>query len=781
MAISVILVLSDSSEESVGIPTRRLSLTPTEIPTILSTVLPAVPPSLDHTPTLLDIIPTSPDYSPALPDYTPASPDDAESNPYEDPSSNHIPPLPDISPFLSSADDTTNSDTPDTSPSPTYDASLDFHSDALSDSSLRHSLLNHSSPDLLSTSAGPSHKRRRSSMASVHVLTPISGALSLVRADLIPSPKRVRDSDYLADVEVDPRESSKPSRSRGTDIEVGTDTSGIVKGGDDRVTYPVVLEEVHEASQEERVTEGTYETLGSLVQRFHDHTLAIPVHRVQAIEGIQREQGHRIVRVESAITALTERITELERDNKRLKGTASKNEGNGNGGNRGNGMEGMENRNRNRGNGIGGNVENENGNEGNGNRGRNENGNRNGNHGMKYRGFMPVARECTFQDFLKCKPQNFSGTKGIVGLICWFEKMEMMFNISNCPSKYQVKYATCTLQDNGLTWWNSHKRTIGVDAAYAMKWAGLMKLMTEELILLCSRMVPDEEDNVKSFIRGLLNNIQGNLQGYAARSAENKRRMKSNPKNNCVQQLPFKRQNVGGQNVAKAYTTGNNERRGYVGPYPLYNNCRYHHEFHVVTFTALLDVAPSTLDTSYAIELADGRISETNIILMGCTLGLLGYPFDIDLIPVELGSFDVIIGMDWMAKNHAVIVGDEKVVRISYGDEVLIIQSENIDSRSKSKLNIISCTKTQKYIEKGCQVCLAQVMSKKEEDKSKEKRLEDVPIVRNFLDVFPEELPGQPPTRQVEFQIDLVLGAAPVARALYRLSLSEMQELYVQL
>ncbi|GJX81687.1 reverse transcriptase domain-containing protein [Tanacetum coccineum] len=115
----------------------------------------------------------------------------------------------------------------------------------------------------------------------------------------------------------------------------------------------------------------------------------------------------------------------------------------------------------------------------NGGNGENGNGNRNRNHGMNYGGFMPVARECTFQDFLKCKPHNFLGTKGVVGLTRWFEKMETVFNISNSPPKYQVKYATCILQDSALTWWNSHKRTIGVDAAYAMKWDGLIKLMTE--------------------------------------------------------------------------------------------------------------------------------------------------------------------------------------------------------------------------------------------------------------------------------------------------------------
>ncbi|GJX74455.1 putative reverse transcriptase domain-containing protein [Tanacetum coccineum] len=97
------------------------------------------------------------------------------------------------------------------------------------------------------------------------------------------------------------------------------------------------------------------------------------------------------------------------------------------------------------------------------------------------------------------------------------------------------------------------------------------------------------------------------------------------------------------------------------------------------TFSALLDVAPSTLYTSYAVELADGRISETNVVLRGCTLGLLGHPFDIDLMPVELGSFKVIIGMDWLAKYHALIVYDGKVVRIPYGDEVLIIRGDDCD------------------------------------------------------------------------------------------------------
>ncbi|GKC13968.1 putative reverse transcriptase domain-containing protein [Tanacetum coccineum] len=198
------------------------------------------------------------------------------------------------------------------------------------------------------------------------------------------------------------------------------------------------------------------------------------------------------------------------------------------------------------------------------------------------------------------------------------------------------------------------------------------------------------------------------------------------------------------------------------------------------TFSTLLDIIPNTLDVSYVVKLVDGRISKTNTVLRGCMLGLLGHPFNIDLMPVELGSFDVIIGMDWLANHHAVIVCDEKIVRIPYGDEVLIVQGDKNGKGKKSKLNIISSTKTQNYIKKGCPI-LAQVTKKKIKDMSEEKRLEDVPTVRDFPEVFPEDLTGLPPTRQVEFQIDLVLGAAPVARALYRLAPSELQELSTQL
>ncbi|GKB42445.1 putative reverse transcriptase domain-containing protein [Tanacetum coccineum] len=131
--------------------------------------------------------------------------------------------------------------------------------------------------------------------------------------------------------------------------------------------------------------------------------------------------------------------------------------------------------------------------------------------------------------------------------------------------------------------------------------------------------------------------------------------------------------------------------------------------------------------------------------------------------------------------KHAVIVCDEKLVQIPYGNETLTFCGNESSNGRESRLTVISCSKAQEYMAKGCQVFLAQISAKKEEDKSEGKQIKDVPIIRDFPEVFPEDLPGLPPARPVEFQIDLIPGAAPVARAPYRLAPSEMKELSEQL
>ncbi|GKA60094.1 putative reverse transcriptase domain-containing protein, partial [Tanacetum coccineum] len=258
------------------------------------------------------------------------------------------------------------------------------------------------------------------------------------------------------------------------------------------------------------------------------------------------------------------------------------------------------------------------------------------------------------------------------------------------------------------------------------------------------------------------------------KNANSKRKFENQPKDNRVpQQPPFKK-----PDVARAYTIEANGKKAYAGNLPHCNKCKLHHvgpctmkcskckrvghmtrdcRASVAAMKQRANVAnPKATITcyeyiKYPIELVNGRLIGSDTVLRDCMLGLLGHPLNINLMPVELGSFDIIIGMDWLANHHVVIVCDEKIVRIPYGDEALIVQGD----RSVTK--------------------------KETEDKSEEKRLEDVPTVRDFSKVFPEDLPGLPPTRQVEFQIDLVPGAAPVARAPYRLAPSELQELSTQL
>ncbi|GJR05229.1 putative reverse transcriptase domain-containing protein [Tanacetum coccineum] len=264
-------------------------------------------------------------------------------------------------------------------------------------------------------------------------------------------------------------------------------------------------------------------------------------------------------------------------------------------------------------------------------------------------------------------------------------------------------------------------------------------------------------------------------------------------KSNCPRLRNNDRGNQAGNDraPAKVYVVGNagaNPDNVVAGTFLLNNRYAYilfdtgaDRSFVSTTFSSQIDITPSTLDHYYDVELADGRIIGLNTILKGCTLNLLNHQFNINLMPVELGSFDAIIGMDWLAKYQAVIVCAEKIVRIPWRNKTLIIHGDGSTQGNVTRLNIISCTKAQKYMEKGFPIFLAHVTAKEVEDKSEKKRLEDVPIVQDFSEVFPEDLPGLPPTRQVEFQIDLVPGAAPVARAPYRLAPSEMKELSEQL
>ncbi|GKA04220.1 putative reverse transcriptase domain-containing protein [Tanacetum coccineum] len=339
-------------------------------------------------------------------------------------------------------------------------------------------------------------------------------------------------------------------------------------------------------------------------------------------------------------------------------------------------------------------------------------------------------------------------TEGAVGLIRWFERTESVFSCSNYTEDCKVKFATGTLTEEALSWWNSFAQPIGIEEAYKITWVEFKKLLIkkycprtevqkmedefyhltmkgndlktyvrrfQELATLCPTMVPDSEKMMEITSGDCLevpkttnNNAQG--RAYMLRD------MNAHQNSNVVMSMFLLN-----QHLARVLFDSRADK-----------------SFISISLASMLNIPPITIDTFYNIEMADGNLVSTNTVIQGATLTLLNQPFKIDLMPIKLGSFDVVIGMDWLSKYHARIICDEKVIHIPIDGETLIIR----------------------------------VMEKK----SDEKRLEDILVVREFPEVFPKDLPGLPPVRQVEFQIDLIPGATPVARAPYRLAPLEMQE-----
>ncbi|GJW22240.1 putative reverse transcriptase domain-containing protein [Tanacetum coccineum] len=385
----------------------------------------------------------------------------------------------------------------------------------------------------------------------------------------------------------------------------------------------------------------------------------------------------------------------------------------------------------------------------------------------------------------------------IAQLTQWFERMETVFRISNCSMENQIKFSTCTLHGSALTWWNSHVKTVGHDVAYAITWTNLKKKMIDkyyprgkikkleakmwnlkvkgtdvvgynqqfqELALMCARMFPEESDKIEKYVDGLPDMIH----------RSNKRNQDDNP-----QQQQNKRQNNG-----RAYAAGFGEKKPYGGSKPLWstenantannqrgtwavqkltcyecgaqghfkrdcpklkNNNRGNQgrngnasakvyavgrtgtnpDSNVVTGTFLLNnrYASVLFDTG-----ADRSfVSTTFSSQIDITPSTLDHYYDVELAD----GLNVIIGMDWLAKYQAVIVCAKKIVRIPWGNGTLIVCSDRSERGNET--------------------------------------------------LFPEDLSGLPPTQQVEFQIDLIPGATPVAQKPYRLALSEMKELSDQL
>nr|GEU84228.1 hypothetical protein [Tanacetum cinerariifolium] len=337
---------------------------------------------------------------------------------------------------------------------------------------------------------------------------------------------------------------------------------------------------------------------------------------------------------------------------------------------------------------------------------------------------ITTPRECTYNDFLKCQPMSFQGTEGVVEsakVERYIEGFPDMIHGSVKASKPQsmqkaIELATKMMDKKMLTHAERDKKLYGGtkplwpkcnyhhDGPCAPKCTNYKKIGH----LAC---------DCKGRPAATNNNNNQRAQGANARGTA-----RTNPNSNVVTGTFL----INNRYASVLFDTGVDI------------------SFISTAFSSLIVIIPTTLDHGYDVELADGRIIWVNTLIRGCSLNFLNHPFNIDLMPIEMGSFDIIIGMD-------------------------------CNNGHESRSNIISCTKTRRYLLKGCPIFLAHVTTKGAEDKSKEKRLEDVPIVQDFPEVFPEDLPVSCTRAR------LVPGAAPMARAPYRLAPSKMKELLDQL
>ncbi|GKE60136.1 putative reverse transcriptase domain-containing protein, partial [Tanacetum coccineum] len=178
------------------------------------------------------------------------------------------------------------------------------------------------------------------------------------------------------------------------------------------------------------------------------------------------------------------------------------------------------------------------------------------------------------------------------------------------------------------------------------------------------------------------------------------------------------------------------------------------YSFVSTTFIPLLGIEPSELGFRYEIKIASRKLVEIDKVIKGCKIEIEGHVFDIDLIPFGHRSFDAIIGMDWLSNHKAEIICHKKVVRIPLLDgKVLRVLGE----RSEEKARLLMSTKT------------------------RDKKQEEIVVVRDFPEVFPDDLSGLPPLWEIDFRIELIPGAVPVAKSPYRLAPSELEEFSGQL
>nr|GEV62052.1 putative reverse transcriptase domain-containing protein [Tanacetum cinerariifolium] len=348
------------------------------------------------------------------------------------------------------------------------------------------------------------------------------------------------------------------------------------------------------------------------------------------------------------------------------------------------------------------------------------------------------TREYTYKDYLNYGPLKFNGTEGVIGLSRWFDITESVSSISNCTAENQMMTAKyCPRGETTKYYPRGEVKKLEVKL-WNLKMKGTditsYTLRFQELTLLCERMFPEESDEIERYVGGHPKMIRRNVMSYEPKSMQKAVEFTNDQMDQKLlgivdrqadKKRKFNNTSMNQQNQ-QPFKRNNNVARAYAagsklygGTKPMCPKCNFHHD------GPCLPKCTNCKRTGHIARDYRSRAANTN----------------------NNNNNNYTTGGPQRIQGNQNQAGNGNAVARAYG---LSTAGGNPDA------NVVT-------------------------DKLEEKRLEDVPIVRDFLKVFPEDLPSLPSTRQVEFQIDLIHGAAPVARAPYRLAPSEMKALSDQL